>query len=215
MGNVSLIAVGIDDVRELFSGSDTRLTELRDVTARTWPQPAPRGGLLSKLGPFSRRGVDAPVIYPGVPTAAEIEAVGHGRDVPAERLTAAWALVGAWLGEHSWGRLDIPVERDMLDGFDFDLATQGVPAELGLRGLFRRSPALPLKPLPGQSVGYARGAQATAMASHWQAAMPALSPEHRALAEPIASWLGGFPEWTRLAAEAGRPAPDLVAAYRA
>lgn len=215
MGNVSLIAVGIDDVRELFSGSDARIAELRDVAERTWPSPPPRGGLLGKLGPFSRKAVDAPVVRPGVPTGLEIDAVAHGRDVPHDRLTAAWALVGAWLGEHSWGRLDIAVDRDMLDGFDFDLATQGVPAELSLRGLFRRSPALPLKPLPGQSVGYARGTQATAMASHWQAAMPALSAEHRAIAEPIASWLTQFSEWTRRAAEAGRPAPDLIAAYRA
>lgn len=215
MGNVSLIAVGIDDVRELFSGSDTRLAELRDVTERTWPQPAPRGGLLSKLGPFSRRGVDAPVIHPGVPTQAEIDAVGHGRDVPAERLTAAWALVGAWLGEHAWGHLELEVEQAMLDGFDFALATQGVPAELSLRALFKRAIGLPLKPLPGQAVGYAKGAQASAMASHWRAALPELSDEHRALAEPVASWLEQFPGWAQQAAASGRPGPDLVAAYRA
>ncbi|QIK71678.1 hypothetical protein G7070_04580 [Propioniciclava coleopterorum] len=215
MGNVSLIAVGIDDVRELFSGSETRVAELRDVTERTWPTPPPRGGLLSKLGPFSRRAVDAPVVHPGVPTGLEIDAVAHGRDVPPDRLSAAWALVGAWLAQHGWGHFEIEVDRAVLDGFDFDLATQGVPAELGLRGVFRRSLGLPLKPLPGQTLGYARGAQATAMASHWGAALPALEPEHRALAEPIASWLAGFPAWTRQALEEGRPAPDLIAAYRA
>lgn len=215
MGNVSLIAVGIDDVRELFSGSATRIAELREVTERTWPSPPPRGGLLGKLGPFSRRPVDAPVVHPGIPTQREIDAVAHGRDVPPDRLVAAWVLVGAWLGEHSWGRFETEVERTMLDALDFDLATRGVPADLSLRAVFRRPVGLPLKPLPGQVIGYAKGSQATAMASHWQAALPTLSPEHRAVAEPIASWLGDFPDWVRQATESGRPAPDLVAAYRA
>lgn len=53
------------------------------------------------------------------------------------------------------------------------------------------------------------------MASHWRAALPELSPEHRALAEPVASWLEQFPAWAQQAAAAGRAAPDLVAAYRA
>ncbi|HRL50614.1 MAG TPA: hypothetical protein PLK46_05315 [Propioniciclava sp.] len=214
MGNVSLIATGIDDVREVFSGSDATIAELREVTQRVWPTPPPRGGLLSKLGPFSRRGVDAPVVYPGVPTGSEVEAVAHGRDVPPERLSAAWALVGAWLAEHCWSHLEVSVDRGLLDSFDFDLAAQGVPADLGLRSVFRRAIGLPLKPLPGQTIGYARGAQAIAMSSHWRAALPALAPEHQELARPIADWLQGFPTWTEQAERAGRPRPDLVAVYR-
>lgn len=215
MGNVSLIAVAIDDVREVFSGSDASLTELRDVAERVWPAPPPRGGLLSKLGPFSRRAADAPVVYPGIPTGIDIDAVGHGRDVPPERLSAAWALVGAWLADHGWSHLEVSVDRGPLDSIDFDLAAHGVPADLGLRSVFRRAIGLPLKPLPGQTLGYARGAQAIAMASHWQAALPALTPEHHDLAAPIVEWLQGFPQWTQQAREQGRQQPDLVAVYRA
>lgn len=215
MGNVSLIAIGIDEIRELFSGNDTRVRELSEITEHTWPQPAPRAGLLSKLGPFSRRASDAPVIYPGVPTRAEIEAVAQGRDVPAERLTAAWALVGAWLSKHGWGHVEVEIDPMTVEGFDFALATHGVPAEMSLRGLFKRAISLPLKPLPGQAVSYTKGTQAIAMASHWRAVLPSLSFEHRALAEPVTSWLDQFPVWTQQAAQAGRPAPDLVAAYRA
>lgn len=213
MGNVSLIAVGIDDVRELFSGSEKRIAELRDVTERTWPSQRQRRGFMRR--PFSRRTVDDPVAHPGVPTQREIDAVSHGRDVPPDRLVAAWVLVGAWLGEHSLGRFEFEVDRVMLEALDFDLATCSVPADLSLRTLFRRPAGLPLKPLPGQLLGYATNTQATAMASHWQAALPALNSEHRAVAEPIASWLANFPDWTRQAVESSRPVPDLMAAYRA
>ena len=53
------------------------------------------------------------------------------------------------------------------------------------------------------------------MASHWQAALPALTPEHHDLAAPIVEWLQGFPQWTQQAREQGRQQPDLVAVYRA
>ena len=110
---------------------------------------------MSKLGPFSRRAADAPVVYPGIPTGIDIDAVGHGRDVPPERLSAAWALVGAWLADHGWSHLEVSVDRGPLDSIDFDLAAHGVPADLGLRSVFRRAIGLPLKPLPGQTLGYA------------------------------------------------------------
>jgi hypothetical protein len=152
MGNVSLIATGIDDVRELFSGSDARIAELRDVAQRTWPTPpAPRAACWASSAPSPGKAVDAPVVRPGVPTGSEVDAVAHGRDVPPDRLTAAWALVGPWLAEHSWGASTCPSNAVMLDGFDFDLAAQGVPAELGLRSCSAERSALPLKPLPGQS----------------------------------------------------------------
>lgn len=217
MGTVSLHAVSIDELREVFSGTDATLARLRELALRAWPPPpppGPPGSLLGKLGPFSRRAPGAPVIRPGIPTGADLDDVAHGRDVPAERLSAAWALVDVWLADAAWGSLSITAADAELDALDFALARAGLPARYGLRQLFNDAVAIPLKRQAGQATGYMRGTHAEAMASAWRAALPALDPAAHADAERLTAWLARFPAWAADADEAGRAAPDLIADYR-
>ncbi|MFT3876888.1 MAG: hypothetical protein QM708_10775 [Propioniciclava sp.] len=214
MGTVSLHALGIDEFRDVFAGSEAVAARLRALAAATWPpSPEPRT-LLGKLGPFSRRGVGAPVMRPGVPTGHDLDDVVHGRDVSPARLSAAWALVDLWLTNAAWSAVTLTATEADFDALDFALAKVGVPARLGLRNLFNDAVGVPLKRQPGQATGYVRGTHATAMASAWAQALPDLEDGPRAHAERLASWLSGFPEWARKAEEAGRTAPDLLADYR-
>ena len=217
MGTVSLHAISIDELRDAFSGTDVAVERLRAVALAAWPpDPAPatrRGGLLSKLGPFSRRAVGAPVVRPGVPTGRDLADVAQGREVPPERREAAWALVDTVVAATEWGRLRFDAGDRTIDDLDFTMATVGLPSRFGLRQLFSGDVAIPVKLLPGMADGYARGGQAVAMASAWGEAVGALE-EEAPLARRVAAWLAGFPGWTAAANEAGRAAPDLVVWYR-
>lgn len=218
MGTVTFHAVAIDDVRDAFSGTDEAVERLTTLARDAWP-PAPalsprEGGLLSKLGPFTRRAVGAPVVRPGVPTARDLDDVAHGRDVPAERREAAWALVELAVGAAEYGRLAFDADDRTVDELDFALAAAGLASRFGLRQLFKGDTALPVKLLPGMADGYVRGSQAEAMASAWVATLPEVSGECAPLAQRVTTWLTQFPGWRHEANEAGRRAPDLVAWYR-
>lgn len=218
MGTVSLHAIGIDELRDAFSGTDAAVDHLRALALATWPPtpvPPRRGGLLSKLGPFSRHAVGAPVVRPGVPTARDVDDVAHGRDVPPDRREAAWALVDAFVDASAWGVLRFEADDRTIDDLDFALASAGLPSRFGLRQLFNAATRLPIKWLPGMSGGYAVGERAEAMASAFASALPGVDPAVAPLAGRIGAWLAGFPDWAAQARAAGRPAPDLVVWYRA
>ncbi|MDO5533582.1 MAG: hypothetical protein Q4F65_02885 [Propionibacteriaceae bacterium] len=218
MGIVRLHALGIDELRDVCVGTDATVQRLRALALAAWPPaptPSPRqGGLLRKLGPFSRHAVGAPIVRQGVPTSHDLDDVAHGRDVPADRRTAAWALVGAWVDDLAWGSLEVDATDADIDDLDFALATAGVPSRYGLRQLFAHGTALPVKLLPGMRDGYARGTHAVAMASAWRGALGALPTTVEPRAATIAGWLDRFTGWTHKADEAGRPAPDLVVWFR-
>ncbi len=217
MGTVSLYAVGIDELRGLFTGTDATVARLRALALEAWPPapaPGPPGTLLGKLGPFSKRAFAAPIVRPGVPTGRDLDDVAHGRDVAPERLGAAWALVDLWLEHACWGDLRTSTTDAGSDSLDFSLALAGVPARFGLRQLFNDAVAIPLKRQPGQAMGYVRGAHAIAMASAWKTALPILDTHAHPDAARLAAWLARFGEWSEKADEAGRPAPDLIADYR-
>lgn len=217
MGTVSLHAVGIDELRDAFSGTDAAVDRLRSLALATWPpppKPGPPGNLLDRLGPFSRRAIGAPVVRPGVPTGRDVDDVAHGRDVPADRLEAAWALVDVWLADAAWGHLTLALDDRELDALDFALACAGLPSRWGLRQLFNGGTGIPLKPLPGRAGGYVRGAHAGQMAAAWQQALATVDAAHRERTAAIAGWLERFADWGREAAASGRPRPDLVATYR-
>lgn len=217
MGTMVLWAIGIDDLRDAFSGTDAAVARLREVALATWPPtppPARRVGLLDKLGPFARRAVGEPAIRPDVPTGRDLDDVAHGRDVPADRLDAAWALVEAFLAATALGRLEVDLSEREIDDLDYRLSVAGAPAEFGLRPAFTASPGIPLKPLPGLVTGYVRGGHAAAMASVWASVLDGLPADQRPAASRISAWLDRFPGWARAAEEAGRPAPDLLVTFR-
>lgn len=216
MGTLFTYAVGIDELRELCSGSDATAATLRSLAAEAFPAPPPppHTGLLGKLGPFSRRGVGDPIVRPGVPTGRDLDDLVHGHDIAPARLSSAWALVDLWLAHTSWSSGRFPLDAHTLDALDFDLVLAGANAQLGLRRVLNGQLALSVKPLPGQVSGYVRGTQAVTMASGWRYALPRLDERSRPIAGPLTDWLGGFEEWRDAAAAAGRPAPDLVALFR-
>ena len=216
MGTVSLHAIGIDELRDAFAGTDAAVGRLRSLALATWPpedRPG-RGSLLSKLGPFSRQAVGAPVVRPEIPTGRDVDDVAHGREVPPDRRTPAWALVDAVIADTAWDSLALPADDRTIDDLDFALASAGLPSRYGLRQLFDRPTGIPVKKLPGMADGYVRRDRAEAMASAWTAALPDLAPSAAPLARRITQWLAGFPVWAASADEAGRPAPDLVVWYR-
>lgn len=216
MGTLLAYAVGIDELRELCSGSDATAATLRSLASKAFPTPPPppHTGLLGKLGPFSRHGVGDPIVRPGVPTGHDLDDLVHGRDVGPARLSAAWALVDLWLAHTSWSSARLPLDDRTLDNLDFDLALAGANAQLGLRRVLNDQLALSLKPLPGQVGGYVQGTQAVTMASGWRYALPRLAERSRPVADPLAAWLAGFEDWQDAAAATHRPAPDLIALFR-
>lgn len=215
MAEVVLHAIGVDEVRELFSGSPDAVARLRLLAAAAFPTTRPPSvGLLSKLGPLLRRPPDAPVVHPGVPTGRDLDDLAHGRDLPPERLSAGWALVRLWLDDRAFGRLGLTLTEPALDDLDFALGAAGVDARLGFRKLFNDQLAIPLKPLPGQASGYVRSAHAAAMADAWRAVADDLPGDSVTTARLVADWLAGLPLWSTEARDAGRPAPDLVATWQ-
>lgn len=218
MGEVALYAVGIDELRELFTGSDAVASHLRELAAAAFPPPPPlrpRGNLLDRLGPFWRKPVGAPVIRAGIPNGHDLDDLVHGRDIAPERLSAAWALVWLWLADGAWGRHAWEIDEPRMDELDFDLSRAGVDAALGLRKLFNGQAAIPVKAPAGLVSGYVRPPHVAAMGRAWRAALGDLSDDNRAIAEPVADWLDGFSAWNAAAAGRGRPEPDLVAFYQA
>lgn len=218
MGEVHLHAIGIDEVRDLFSGHPDAAARLATLASGAFPAPepvAPAVGLLSKLGPMLARQPGAPVVLPGIPTGRDLDALVHGRELPPERRSAGWALVRLWLDDLAWGHLEIVVDETQLNELDFELCRGGVDTRLALRSLFNDRLAIPVKPPLGLVSGYVRGAQGRAMATAWQGALRSLAPAASDVARPVAAWLGHLDEWTAQALDAGRPAPDLVATWQA
>lgn len=216
MGLVRFWAVGIDDLRDLFTASPHLTARLRERAGAAWPTPAlvPRGNRLDRLGPFSRRAAGAPVIRPGVPTGRDVEDLVHGRDIDPGRLSAAWALVELWLDDACRDHLEFDITPAAMDDLDFALACAGVDVRYSLRKLFNDALAIPLKPDAGRASGYVRAGHARAMGRAWRAALPGLADRHRAVAQPVGTWLSCYENGGGGEGTFTHPAPDLVAIYR-
>ena len=111
----------------------------------------------------------------------------------------------------AWGSTRISLTPEGLDDLDFDLARGGVPASAGLRHLLGTTTSMPLVPVTGLDVGWARYEQVLAMAAAYRQALPELETEtHRELVGALTRWLDGFLPWASVAGSLGRPVPDLV-----
>lgn len=215
MSTLILHAVGIDELRELFSGSSAGTDSLRQWAAEAYPPPeaTPRTRWLGRLGPMTRHQPQPPVIRADVPTGQDLEDITRGRDVPADRLGAAWALVDLWLSHRAWSALTLDFGATPIDAVDFAGSLAGVPADSGLRHLLNGQLALPLRDQPGQTGGYIHGDNAHAMGTWWAGADSMTEPAHELVGE-LGPWLQRFPEWTDAARAARRPSPDLIALWR-
>nr|NLI50013.1 hypothetical protein [Propionibacterium sp.] len=215
MGELRLTAIGIGELRALFSGSPAIEEHLRSVAAHAWPpEPPPtRSPLLGKIGPLTRLPPDAPVVRPGVPTAADIHDLARGRFIKPDRLTAAWALVRVWLDACGWPTLSLALDEPAINDLDFELATGGVETRYALRRLLNDKLALPLRNAPGQVTGYVPFDHARALREAWRPALATLSPHNATTAQHIVGWLGGLESWADYAHRAGLRAPDLIASF--
>lgn len=215
MGELRVTAIGVDELRTLFSGNPAIEDHLRAVAAQAFPAPAPvaPGRLLGKVGPVLRIQPDAPVVRPDVPTGADLHDLTRGRFIKADRLTAAWALVRLWLDACGWPTFVLGIDEPAMNELDFELATGGVPTRYALRRLLNDKLALPLRNAPGQVTGYVGFDQGLAMREAWQAAVPTLSPHNATTAHRLVSWLGNLEGWADFARRNGHPLPDLVASF--
>jgi hypothetical protein len=215
MGTLRLHAMSVGELRDLFSGSPDAAAHLRTAAIAAFPPERKPVGLLSKLGPLFRHAPDAPIVRPGVPTETDIQTLVAGHFIAPDRVTAAWALVEAYLDDAGWSTMTLTLDDHEVDALEFDLARAGMPSAYGLRKLFTEPLGIPLQNAPGQSAGFVRNERLAAWASGWGEAAEAVSQEHRETAERMATWLAGFAEWTTAAVAAGRLAPDAIATHTA
>lgn len=155
MHTLRLFAISIDAVRDVF-GADPALAErLRAVAARHFApptRPRPKG----VLGLFRRDReleVDA-----SQPIASDVEALLAGGYVPPERTRQGWLVLLAWLEDLAAANSVVVVEE--LDTLEFDLARAGLHSDYSMRNLAAQPLGTILRPLPGQTVGYAKHANA-------------------------------------------------------
>ncbi|MBA8794671.1 hypothetical protein FHX74_002290 [Friedmanniella endophytica] len=215
MGVLRLYAIAIDEVRSMVGArpedAERLRTQAQAALAPPTPGPDQRHGLLGKLGPIFRRVPGTPVLDPGEPSMHDYEVLITGGYVPAERVGATWRAQERLVRENCWGTLRLDLTAAQLDDLDFALARGQVSAAYGLRHLLNSSASLSLLPVRGLWVGYHRHDTALAMGDAYRAALAAIpTEEQRELVTTLVDWLDGFPHWAPVAAQLGRPAPDLI-----
>ncbi|MVA76591.1 hypothetical protein GC722_11230 [Auraticoccus sp. F435] len=218
MGALRLHAVAIDDVRDIVGADAPFAARLREI-ARTAFAPAGSPGapgLLGRLGPIFRRSPQAVVLAPEDPTPQDLETLLSGHYVRPERSLPTWRLVERLVEGIAWSSLAVDLDRGERDTLDFDLARAGLSSEVGLGRLLSHDAMIGVMPPPGEMACARPHSFALAMAEAWGRALAEDSPPvrqspHRGAMTAISHWLDGFPQWGRVAAEQGRPLPDLVA----
>ncbi len=217
MGELRLYAIGVDEVRDLFCASPAVAEEFRRVVAERFPpETTPKApGMLGKLGPLFRKPAGAVLLRPDTPVESDVADLLAGRFIAPDRQPVAWRLLEAYLAVKAWSghRIDLDVTR--FNDLEFDLARAGVDPRFGLGKLVNRELGVPLQTYRGLSTGYTPHGVALDAAAAWRNALPHLSPQNRAIAEPYAAWLAQFHHYAEAAPAKGRPIPDLIVVYRA
>ncbi len=217
MVEIRLYAIGIDEMRDWFGAGPAIAATLRGVAARRFRAPAAEQrstGMLSKLGPLFRRDPWAPRLPVDLPSPSDVELLINAHFVPPERLAAAWTVVCAWLEELSWGHAVTVLGPAEWRDLEFDLARAGVPSQFAISKLWGLDPSLPLRPVPGTTVGYARHHHAMATREALDAAVQRVTVTSRDPLHGVLGFLRAVDGWTADAAVAGRPAPDVVGVRR-
>lgn len=218
MGAMTLYALGITELRDIFGAAPALAERLRALTSQHFPPPEPtqqrRGTLIGRLGPVLKQPIDPPPI-PQRPGLWDAEALLGARAIAPERLGYAWQLTTAWLAELSWGHISLPgLDEAELARIEFDLARAGLPSQLGLGRLLRNDPSIPLRPLPGQRVGYAKSGQVEAAREGLTMVIGDLAEASVPTVGAVLDFLNDYPDWTQQAAADARPAPDLIVVWQ-
>jgi hypothetical protein len=203
---VRLWAVSITDVRSLFHPTGDLADRLRGDVPFQVLTPSKQ----SWFKPLLKRDPGAPLLAADSPLPSDVDKLLHGHFVPPDRLVPSWQIVGHWLDRLASANLRLEIDKATAERLDFDLARAGVASHFGLRTLWARDAALPLRPLPGSDVGYQRYAVAVELGEAWRASLPSLEGSAD-LVEHVSDWLRQLPTWAGDAEGAGRPAPDVFA----
>lgn len=157
MPTLELFVIGIDRVRDIFRADPDLAAHLRAVAVERFVAPtAPPRTLLGKLGPLFRRAPETEVRLGG-PIPRDVEALLTGAFVDPDRAEPSWQVLLAWLERLAPAHAVLTF--DDLDALDYDLARAGLPSEVSLRSLAARDLGVPLRPVPGQFVGYGKHQQ--------------------------------------------------------
>lgn len=217
MGRLSQFALGITELRDVFGAESELADRLRQIAASEFPAPASRnerrrGKLLRRIGPALKHSIEPPKV-PNRPAPPDVEALLEARAILPARRGYAWQVLLAWLGELSWGRMDVDITEREMSTLEFDLAAAGLSAQFSLENLLKGEPQIPLLPLPGQRWGYAKYRQVLATHQALSMVSDALDDRTAAMIQPFFDFLQHYPDWARQAAHQGRPAPDLIVSW--
>lgn len=213
MTELRLYAIGIDEVRDMFGAPPEIASTLRSIATTEFAAPTRKSGMLGKLGPLFKRDYFASDDDPSRPRHDDVENLLAGRYVAPDRMIPAWRLVETWLVQRAWGNLRLPASPQQLEALDFDLARAGLPPELALASVFRNDVQVPLRPLSGMRIGYAKYPHVLAIGNGLKRALLQIEGQSAELAKTVEEWVQGFPHWAEVAPTISRPVPDLVGLY--
>lgn len=153
MQRLTLFAIAIDDVRDIFGAKADLADRLRQLAAQHFAPPAPKKR--SFWRPLLTRDTELK-IDPSLPNSTDVDALLSGGYVPPERMPQCWAILSAWLEHLAAGCASAPWDEEHFEQVEWSLATAGLNADYALRHLAERPLGIPLKAQPGQQVGYAK-----------------------------------------------------------
>lgn len=177
-------AISIDDVRDIFRAPPELAEGLRAVVAERFAPPAPRRR--SWLGPVMRRDPSTEV-DPASPLSTDVDALLAGAYIPPERAPQSWQILEVWLEALSAAHRSLPWDAEAFDRVEWDLARCGLNSDYSLRSLAERQLGVPLRPLPGQVVGYAKHVHAVEALEDYRRVLahPELTDEARGWLSPV------------------------------
>jgi hypothetical protein len=193
-----LWAINIDLFRQCFAAPPPLAETLREVTAslstRGKTQRLP--GLLSKLGPITRRPLDVPLIPLSEPTLGDGEAMMTSHYIESIRRKACWVLARGWLDKLATATITLDLPTSDLEELEFDLVRVGIPTRLSIRHLWVNTLDIPLRPTNDMTIGYTNAAVVPGYIETWTTALPEMEDKTRALATELLGFLtdhwGGY-----------------------
>lgn len=206
-----LWALPVGEVRQFFLGIPEEMDRLREIAAPLIPSAPQSRGLLSKIGPLTRKNPPMPVIAPGMPNRMDVEALLSGKYTATDRLSASWTILCAWLDASAIARAEIALTPQELDAVDFDLGRAGVPYDVSIRRLWGRSLDMPLRPCEFDAAGYLPYRLVGTLNTSWAENAEELEQSSRPFITAVMAFTTHFAEYAAETEQKGREVPDLIA----
>jgi hypothetical protein len=177
-------AIAIDDVRDIFGASPALAERLRASAAARFARPAPERR--TWLRPLMRRD-PAFAVDPRAPSTPDVDALLAGGYIAPERVAPSWTILIGWLEELSAATRRVVWDAAAFERIEWNLARAGLNSDFSLRRLTDRDLGIPLRPLPGQTAGYAKHVHVVDTLAGLRTAFahPELTDEDRTFLNPI------------------------------